>query len=116
MKRFTVALFAAVLLSPALAQTTFPFLQEGKLRDGMVATIADECIKNSKAAYGLPGDQFVQGCLCFGRAMADSINSQEYDAMVLGNVPESISKKRESYRRILVTEGVRRQRLELAIG
>ena len=93
MKCFAIAVFAAALLSPALAQSPSPY-QDQKVREGVVARMADQCIQSSKAKYGLPGDQFQQGCLCFARTMVDSINSEEYDALLLGKVPESLDRKK----------------------
>jgi hypothetical protein len=93
MKCFAITVFAAGLLSPALAQSPSPY-QDQKVREGVVARMADQCIQSSKAKYGLPGDQFQQGCLCFAHTLVDSINSEEYDALLLGKVPESLDRKR----------------------
>jgi hypothetical protein len=95
MNRLVIAVLAASLLSPALAQTPSVPPQDGELREGVVTRLADLCIQSSKTQYGLPGDQFEQGCRCFARAMADAMNSQDYEALSLGKFTESIGKKRE---------------------
>jgi hypothetical protein len=70
MKRFAIATFTAALLSPALAQSpTFPFLQDGKLRDGWVVSAAHGCIEKSKAqaeAQGITEAKLVDFCMCVG--------------------------------------------------
>jgi hypothetical protein len=47
MKCFAIAVFAAALLSPALAQSPSPY-QDQKVREGVVARMADQCIPKFK--------------------------------------------------------------------
>ena len=101
MGRLFAAMFSVALFAPALADTSFPFLQDGRLREGFVLVVANGCIERMVKHAGITvtdkdqfaasadGQFFAKYCLCYGRAMADMINSQEYDQMVLGRQPDT---------------------------
>jgi len=93
---------AAVLLCVSSAhaqQPTFPFLQDGGARNSFVQGGINTCLKTQAAAaenHGLSKDRIARFCTCYARAIADSINGQEYEALIAGQVSESFRDKAKS--------------------
>jgi hypothetical protein len=94
MKCFAVAVFAAA--PPALAQSPSPY-QDQKVREGVVARMADQCIQSSKAKYGLPGSSravFASHALWWISSMAKSMTrccSEKFRRASTGKEPKPSS-------------------------
>ncbi|HEX5211516.1 MAG TPA: hypothetical protein VFW22_07265 [Pseudolabrys sp.] len=95
-----IAVVSAMLVSgseqASAQQPTFPFLQDGPHRDRFVRGATEECVKTGTDANpDASQDIIVKYCNCTARAMADAMNSDEYEAMKSGQAPQSVLKKAE---------------------
>jgi hypothetical protein len=94
MNKITISFYPAVLLCTSYAyaqQPTFPFLQEGGARNSFVRDAIISCLKTHPANQSQ--DRIEKFCNCYARKLADVINGQEYEAMVAGEVLESLRDK-----------------------
>jgi hypothetical protein len=82
-----------------LADPMFPFLQEGSARTAYIGGVYEGCMK------GLPpSPKSGPYCLCFGRALADIINSKELEEQITqGKNPASLLKKGELSRNVCLS-------------
>ena len=78
-------------------QPTFPFLQEGSARLAFITTVYENCLEKQRAAAenaSLSTPEIGALCLCYGRALAGTINGEEYEALITRQqLPESFAKK-----------------------
>jgi hypothetical protein len=80
MKRLRVFLIVLMTLVTdwrVLADPVLPFIQEGSARTAYIAGVYDGCIKKLP-----PNPKSGPYCLCYGRALAGIINSQEFEEQV----------------------------------
>lgn len=100
MSQRLVALFVLagmMITAPTLAQQpTFPLLQDGGARNAFVGGVYRTCIKEQRAAAGnasLSTPELGAFCLCYGRGLADAINGAEYETIITGKRPDSLTEK-----------------------
>jgi hypothetical protein len=77
-------------------QPTFPFMREGGERTAFVGGSYRTCLEKQRAVAenaSLSTPELGAFCLCYGRALADAINGAEYDALTVGQLPESFVRK-----------------------
>ena len=77
---------ALLIASSALSAhaTDFPFLQDGGARDSFVRGGFDSCVKlqtNAPENHAISPEKIASFCMCYARAIANSINGEEYEAM-----------------------------------
>jgi hypothetical protein len=73
-----------------------PFLQGGGARNAFVSGAYEPCLKQQRDApanASLTTSQLGDFCLCYGRAVADTINSREYQDLDITGVGPSLVKK-----------------------
>ena len=87
--------FSSVLFSMSCAcaqQPSFPFLQDGGARDSFVKGTNDSCL-NAAAENNDHSQEVKKYCICYAGAFADIINGQEYEALVAGQISDSLRDK-----------------------
>jgi hypothetical protein len=94
-----VLCFLFVATGSSAEQPTFPLLQDGGPRTAWVSGTYRSCLEKQRAATensSLTTPDLAGFCLCYGRALGDAINGEEFEAIGLGDVgkiPQSFFKK-----------------------
>ena len=97
MNTIKLNMLVMLLVTPASAQQpSFPFLQDGGARSAFTSGTYGTCLTRQKSAPENASRSVAEMgafCLCYGRAIADAINGQEYEALIGGQITESFTRK-----------------------
>lgn len=90
-------LTAMMLAAPAFAQQpSFPLLQDGGARRAFVGGTYRTCLEKQRAAAEnatLSTPELGAFCLCYGRALADTVNSADYEALTASKLSDGFADK-----------------------
>jgi hypothetical protein len=100
------------------AESDFPLLQDGSARTDFLSGVYKKCLERQRKLpenTSLTTPELGQYCLCYGRALADTINASEFQAVTLGGAtPASFLQKTASSAKLcrakMRPEGTARER------